>query len=250
VTDTAPGTRASAFYDEAYRRAGERHERWREIGAVGKADHVVDLLRRTGIAHGRIVEIGCGDGALLAELARRGMGRSLSGFDVSREAVEKARARTIPRIESIEAVDAERLPVPDGSFDLAVLSHVLPDPSAVLAEAVRVASAVIVEVPLERSLSGRRPSRRDLSARIGHLHALDRFAARRLVAAAGLRIEAELLDPLPAAVHLFQAETPRARAAAWVKAAVRRGVFWASPRLAARLFTVHYACAGLPVRRS
>jgi len=76
------GEPGAAFYDAAYRSAGERGARWRELGAVGKADHVERLLAERP---GRLVEIGCGDGALLAELGRRGVAGSLQGFDVSEE---------------------------------------------------------------------------------------------------------------------------------------------------------------------
>jgi hypothetical protein len=36
---------AAPFYDAAYESAGERDARWRELGAIGKADHVERLLR-------------------------------------------------------------------------------------------------------------------------------------------------------------------------------------------------------------
>jgi SAM-dependent methyltransferase len=231
---------AAGFYDAAYRRADERETRWRELGAIGKADHVQRLLP----SHpARLVEIGCGDGALLAELERRGAAGSLSGFDVSEEAVRAARGRGL---SSVETFDGRRLSVADDAFDAALLSHVLEhvaDPAALLREAARVAPTVVVEVPLEASVSGRRTSRRERSEGIGHVQVLDRSAVRTLVEGAGLRVTAELMDPLPAEVHLFFAETPSGRLGARVKSAVRRGIFAASPALAARLFTVHYACA-------
>jgi SAM-dependent methyltransferase len=234
------GPRAPAgFYDAAYRRAGGREARWRELGAVGKADHVERLLPSRPA---RLVEIGCGDGALLAELGRRGAAAALAGFDVSEEAVRAARARGL---EAIDAFDGHRLPVPDDAFDVALLSHVLEhvtQPAELLREAARVAPAVIVEVPLEASLSGRRASRRARSAGIGHVQVLDRAGARAIVEDAGLRVTDELMDPLPAAVHLFFAETAAERLAARAKGALRQLAFAASPALAARLFTVHYAC--------
>ena len=232
-------TRGAAFYDRAYRTAGDRGSRWRELGAVGKADHVEALLRDRP---GRLVEIGCGDGSLLAELARRDAAASLAGFDVSEEAVRAAQARGL---EHVEAFDGRRLPTGDDSFEVALLSHVLEhvdDPVTLLREAARVASTVVVEVPLEASLSGRRGAKRRHSDAIGHVQVLDRAAARGLLAAAGLRVRDELMDPLPAAVHLFDAETARERAVARAKATVRRALFAASPALAARLFTVHWAC--------
>ena len=233
-----PGADAG-FYDAAYRRAGEREARWRELGAMGKADHVERLLPSRPA---RLVEIGCGDGALLAELRRRGAAGALAGFDVSAEAVDASRKRGLDRVD---VFDGARLPVADDSFDAAVLSHVLEhveDPSSLLEEAARVAPTVFLEVPLEASLSGRRASRRALSASAGHVQALDRAAVGTMVEDAGLRVRGELMDPLPAAVHLFHAETASERAAARMRAAIRRALFAASPALAARLFTLHYAC--------
>jgi hypothetical protein len=61
------------------------------------------------------------------------------------------------------------------------------------------------------------------------------------VRSAGLIVEAELLDPLPLAVHTFFTQGAAAVTRASAKAAARRAVFTASPRLAERLFTLHYA---------
>lgn len=235
------GRDLAGFYDSAYARGGERHAAWRELGARGKADHVQALA---GSAE-RVVEVGCGDGALLAELSRRGFGRSLAGFEISEAALELARARSIPRVERLAGFDGARLPAADGEFDLGLLSHVLehvPEPVPLLRETARVARKVVVEVPLERNLSGGRALKREQSSEIGHLDALDRRAVRAMVAAAGLRVEAELLDPLPRAVHTFFADDAVARARGLAKAALRRGLFRVWEAAAERTFTLHYAC--------
>lgn len=241
------GQDLAGFYDSAYARGGERHARWRELGARGKADHVEQLAREASLTTERVVEIGCGDGALLSELSQRRFGGTLSGFDISEAALELARARSIPRVERLERFDGRR--IPEGDFDLALLSHVLehvPEPLALLREAARVARAVIVEVPLERNLSGARSAKRAESEEIGHLQALDRAAVRTLVDDAGLRVVAELLDPLPAAVHTFFADSTVDRARGLAKAVVRRGLFRVSETAAERAFTLHYACACVP----
>jgi len=236
------------FYDESYRRAsaeGDRHQRWRELSARGKADHVVSLCARAGLAPSSVAEIGCGDGALLAELGARRLAGELHGFEVSEEAAALARERAVPGLVGVTVFDGARLPVDDGAFDLALLSHVLehvPDPAALLREAARVSRAVVMEVPLEANLSARRASKREGAAEIGHVQALDRAAVRSMVAASGLRAEHELLDPLPLEVHRFFAGSRPARARATLKGGVRRAVFAASPRLAERAFTLHYAC--------
>jgi SAM-dependent methyltransferase len=243
------GRDLAGFYDSAYARGGERHARWRELGARGKADHVEELARRAGLGSARVAEVGCGDGALLAELSRRGLGGSLAGFEISEAALELARDRHVPRVERLAAFDGARLPARDGEFDLGVLSHVLehaPDPVALLRETARVARALVVEVPLERNLSGARPAKREGSEAIGHLEALDREAVRRLVRDAGLRVVEELLDPLPREVHTFFADSPAGRARGLAKAAVRRGLFALSAGAAERVITLHYACACVP----
>src|SRR5690349_1950951 len=234
-----------SFYDRAYGGEGqeaERLARWRALSAVGKADHVLELTARLGLAPQRVLEVGCGDGALLAELGDRRFAPTLAGFEISEEAAAISRRRGL----DVNVFDGTRLPAGDEAYDLGILSHVLehvPDPAALLRETARVCRSVIVEVPLEANLSARRSAKREGAAEIGHIQSLDRDAVRRLVEGTGLRVAGEVLDPLPVHVHLFFAKTPAERLKARTKAAVRRTVFAASPQLASRLFTLHYACA-------
>jgi SAM-dependent methyltransferase len=207
---------------------------------------VVSLVAEASLPTASVAEIGCGDGALLAELSARGFGGTLAGYDISATAVELAGARGVA---SVSVFDGVTLPVADRSFDLGVLSHVLEHveaPLPLLREAARACRALIVEVPLERNASGGRAGRRAASEEIGHVAALDRDAVRRLVADAGLRVAAELLDPLPREVHTFFASSPADQARGLAKAAVRRGLFRVAPAVAERAFTLHYACACVP----
>jgi SAM-dependent methyltransferase len=238
------------FYDDAYTRGPAEaavYARWRALGAVGKADHVIALCARAGIWAGgypvNTLEVGCGDGALLCELRRRGFGGMLSGVEITEAAVEIARMR--PQIDSVELYDGLHLPAPDGAYDLGVLSHVLehvPDVVALLREVARACRAVLVEVPLEANVSARRAVKRAHAAEVGHLQRLDREAVREIVARAGLSVAAELDDPLPLEVHRFFAHTPRARTLAGARWALRASVHGLAPSAARRLFTVHYAC--------
>lgn len=234
-------------YERRYTPGGEqelaRNIAWRALCAANKADHVAALLARTGARSASLVEVGCGDGVLLAELARRGIGERHEGFDISERAVASAAGR--PEIERAERFDGATLPVADGAYDLAVLSHVLehvPDPAPLLAETARAAGAVIVEVPLEDNRSASRPSAQRGREAVGHLHRFARTDIHALAREAGLRVERELSDPLPLAIHAFHATGRSARARAGAKAAVRRALFAVSPGLAERSFTVHYAC--------
>jgi SAM-dependent methyltransferase len=247
MADTAGLVR---FYDDAYSRTPEEaalYARWRALGAQGKADHVIALCAGARLSPSSTLEVGCGDGALLCELHRRGFGGRLAGLEIAAAAVAIARER--PQIGSVELYDGLHVPAADGAYDLGVLSHVLehvPDPSGLLAEVARACAAVVVEVPLEANVSARRSRKRRHAAEVGHLQRLDRRAVRRLVARAGLTVAGELDDPLPADVHRFFASTDAARAVASAKWALRAGVHRVAPALARRAFTVHYACLCLP----
>jgi SAM-dependent methyltransferase len=239
----------AAFYEAGYsladRAQADRLGRWRALGARSKGAHAAALCARAGVRPRTLVEIGCGDGALLAELSARSVAAALDGFELSGPAAELARARGVPGARRVESYDGARVPAADGSYDLAVLSHVLehvPEPGALLEEAARVATWVLVEVPLEANRSAARPAKRAEAARIGHLQAFDRAAVRELVSEAGLQAVAELSDPLPLAHHAFFAEGRAARLQAAAKAGVRRTVWRLAPQRAERLFTVHYAC--------
>jgi SAM-dependent methyltransferase len=238
------------FYEDAYTEdapSTAKHSRWRALGAVGKADHVIALCERARVRPASTLDVGCGDGALLTELHRRGFGGRLHGVEISRAAVTIASARA--HIDSVGLYDGKHLRASDGAYDLGVLSHVLehvPAPAALLREVARACRTVVLEVPLEANLSARRADRRARAAEIGHLQRLDRDAARAIVARAGLSVECELEDPLPRAAHEFFASGPRALAAARAKWLLRVSLHRVAPPLARRLFTLHYACLCRP----
>jgi SAM-dependent methyltransferase len=238
------------FYGDAYSKTPSEaalYARWRALGARGKADHVIALCAQAGRLPSSTLEVGCGDGALLCELHRRGFGGRLSGLEVTQAAVSIARDR--PQLDCVELYDGLHVPSADGAFELGILSHVLehvPDPASLLIEVARACEAVLVEVPLEANLSARRAVKREHASEVGHLQRLDRKAVRQMVARAGLRIACELEDPLPAAVQRFFASTASARAAASAKWALRTGIHKLAPALARRAFTLHYACLCLP----
>lgn len=238
------------FYEESYSAdptSAALYGRWRALGAIGKADHVLTLAARGGISPRSTLDVGCGDGALLCELRRRGFGGRLSGVEITDAAVAIARERV--EIDSVARFDGVNLADGDAAYDLGILSHVLehvPDPPALLAEVARVCRTVVVEVPLEANLSARRSAKREHAAEVGHLQRLDRAAARAIVERAGLDIASDLEDPLPLSVQRFFAASAPARAAASVKWALRSSLHRLAPAPARRLFTVHYACLCRP----
>ncbi|GAX51542.1 hypothetical protein SO3561_03044 [Streptomyces olivochromogenes] len=71
--------------------------------------------------HGRVLDLGCGDGLLL-ELLARTEGRRPAGVDLSPEALALARRRPLPAGTTLSESRAQHLPFADDTFD-ACVSH-------------------------------------------------------------------------------------------------------------------------------
>ena len=88
----------------------------------------------------RVLDLGCGTGALTAQVLEQDPRRQVTGLDLSEQMLAQARARLGDRVKLIQG-DSECLPFPDGSFDVVYCCdsfHHYPDPAAVLAEVGRV----------------------------------------------------------------------------------------------------------------
>lgn len=237
------------FYERSYRSVtgSEKHGRWRRLGAITKAAHVVQLATAIGLEAPEVVaEIGCGDGAVLDELGALGFGAVRVGYEISPAAAALAAERG--GVSEAHVFDGRRVPVSDRSYDLVFASHVLEHalaPLDLLREMARIGRSVIIEVPLEANLSARRPSARAGSNAAGHLHRFSRRRVRALVAEAGLEIHAELRDSLPLAIHMFDRTSTAARLKGRLKWAIRSAIA-RIPAAGERLITLHYALAATP----
>ncbi len=87
----------------------------------------------------RVLDVGCGPGALTAELVRRVGASAVEAVDPSEPFVAAARARN-PGVD-VRLASADDLPYPDESFDATLAQlvvHFMPDPVAGLTEMARV----------------------------------------------------------------------------------------------------------------
>lgn len=162
---------------------------WARLGALAKVDNLVRLAG--DIARDRVLEIGCGEGALLARMDGLGFASELYGLEISERSVEAVRGRDLPTLAEVRCFDGARVPYPDDHFDLIVLSHVLEHvehPRQLLYEAARVGRHVLVEVPLEDHW--RLP--RDYAPNaIGHINFFHARGMRRLLQSCELRVVGE-----------------------------------------------------------
>ena len=88
----------------------------------------------------RVLDLGCGTGALTAQVLEQDPRRQVTGLDLSEQMLAQARARLGDRVNLVQG-DSEHLPFPDQSFDVVYCCdsfHHYPDPAAVLAEVGRV----------------------------------------------------------------------------------------------------------------
>ena len=96
-----------------------------ESGWLGRlhhqiADRTADLALTLTPAPRRILDVGCGTGYLLRQLAARCPQAELAGIDPAPAMIEAARAATADGRLQLVAGTAEDLPWPAGTFDLVV----------------------------------------------------------------------------------------------------------------------------------
>ena len=114
-----------------------------------------------GIAQGqRVLDVGCGPGALVAELVRRLGAVSVTAVDPSESFVDAVRERH-PDVDVGQA-SAEDLPFPDDGFDASLAQlvvHFMTDPVAGLGEMARVTrdGGVVAACVWDHAAGGRGP---------------------------------------------------------------------------------------------
>jgi ubiquinone/menaquinone biosynthesis C-methylase UbiE len=75
---------------------------------------------------GRVLDVGTGTGAVARLVASRFPEAEIEGVDVSERMIDEARRLSdSPRVR-FRVADAEKLPFPDGSFDLVTLGNMIP----------------------------------------------------------------------------------------------------------------------------
>jgi hypothetical protein len=205
---------------------------WRELGAIDKAANIRSLCAKQPPT--TVLEIGAGEGAVLQRLADSGFGQRHYALEISASGVECVRDRKIASLVECRQFDGYAVPYADGTFDLAILTHVLEHvehPRLLLNEAARVADYVFVEVPLEHN---RRLPPDFVWNAVGHINFYTAQTIRLLVQSCGHQV-------------LEQRETHPAREQYRYRLGARGPLVWllkdltqrAWPSLAQRLWTYH-----------
>ena len=170
-------TNATEFYEDYW----SRTEQQRMYGPVAR--HTRRLIRQAiaGLEYRTVLDVGCGEGSLIRDLASRRAGLDITGTDLSPRAIELA-ARKNPALQ-FKVLDLAAAPLPQ-RFDLVVCSEVIehiPDDG----QAVRNLAAMTGHYLVITTLGGRR---RRHEENIGHLRNYDPAALAAMVAATGLHV--------------------------------------------------------------
>jgi ubiquinone/menaquinone biosynthesis C-methylase UbiE len=212
----------------------DRMTRWRALCAIDKARNIETMLGTVRSTIQDVLEVGCGTGAVLEQLAARNVGCRLTGIEIG---TERSQAQSGKNLQ-IHSYDGETIPCDDKSFDLVYATHVLEhvtDERGFLCELRRVSRRfVYVEVPCELHL---RSSRRALqqSLDIGHINAYTPDSFVLQLETSGLVVQKRKVFDQHYAIHSF-ISSPWVAA---IKSSTRKGLLALSETLACRVFTYH-----------
>ncbi len=188
----------------------------------------------------RVLDFGCGNGALTSVLHSQGFAESILGVDISKKGIAAAQEHEAPGL-SFQHLTSLRDLAGLGQFDLVVASHVLehvPNVDELLDLFLSIAPMFIIEVPLERNLNlyfrkwfrGIDPRAND----VGHVHFWNRAGVRSLLNRKNITILSEkCYCPMPAVAQRGRKDTFRGGALRAL-----------GPALFSRLLTTHYAVLG------
>jgi 2-polyprenyl-3-methyl-5-hydroxy-6-metoxy-1,4-benzoquinol methylase len=214
------------YSDGAYQ---QRNPDWHMADSAWKAERIAAILERNSVSFSSCVEVGCGAGQVLRELARRYPGGRFTGYDVSPDA---ASFWTAPIAMSVEYQCADFTTV-DVNADLLLLIDVfehVEDYMGFLRKLSGRARWFVFHIPLDMHVSGLlRDRQMNARQQVGHLHYFSRATARATLSDTGYRIIDEELT------QLSQETSEGRRMLTLVANLFRRSAQLVSAGLAARL---------------
>lgn len=172
------------LYADYYRNPAESLAK-REISAQQSVAYLTGTIGDAKFH--KLLDVGAGDGSVLAELSRRQVAEQLFAVEISASGVAVIEDRRLANLQEVKLFDGYHLPYPDKHFDLAIALHVLEHVEherLLLLEMKRVAKRIYIEVPLElgfkvrRSIAAGRP--------FGHINFFTPETLRSLIESCGI----------------------------------------------------------------
>jgi SAM-dependent methyltransferase len=221
------------LYSEKFGGRGPLADKWQAVGALDRASNIEYIVAGLRPSIESVLDVGCGNGAVLQQLAEKKIGNHFAGLEVGMELSRHEREDL-----HIHGFDGRTIPYEDKAFDLVCATHVLEhvtDERGFLHELRRVSRKyVYVEVPCELHL---RTSHLALQASldIGHINAYTPESFALTLETSGLRV-----DRIKLFEHRYA--THRVLSPAWLamlKFVMRKAMLGLSESAASRIFTYH-----------
>jgi ubiquinone/menaquinone biosynthesis C-methylase UbiE len=199
----------------------------REISAAQSAACLIEAIgcRKPG----NLLDVGAGDGNVLAQLDAKGVAQDLYAVEISVSGVEAIRARRLRSLCDVQQFDGYRIPYPEKHFDLAIAVHVLEHVEherLFLAELRRVARYAFIEVPLEHGFRIQRSI--ENGREFGHINFYTGETLHSLLQTSGLKV----LDSKIVPSSLQYEQHISGSLKGLLKNFVRRSTLAAAPRVA------------------
>jgi ubiquinone/menaquinone biosynthesis C-methylase UbiE len=193
---------------------------WRSIGAKQKVKNIVQISQ--GKKFGKVLEVGAGDGSILAELDKINFAQELYALEISESGLATIEARNLSSLKEAQLFDGYKLPYADQSFDLIILSHVLEHVEyerLILREIKRVAKMAIIEVPKDYRFGVDKKIKHFLS--YGHINLYTPSSLKFLLQSEGFTVLQELNSLYSKETFLFgqknQLQLIKAHLTYWAK---------------------------------
>jgi hypothetical protein len=230
MTKPTETNRQREFYNNYY---DDDLSQWRWIGAIAKADNIINISH--DFPHAKILEVGAGDGAILKRLSDMYFGREYYALEVSMSSMAAIKKRDIKGLVACQIYDGSLLPYGDKEFDLVILSHVvehLEYPRQLIYEAARVGGYVFVEVPLEDTIR----LRQNIDNKIGHINFFSSLTIRCLLESCHLQVLNQTVCNLSKESFVF-----RYGKKGLVSYYIKKLALLAFPTIVTRIWTYHSA---------
>lgn len=163
---------------------------WHEEDSPWKVERILEMVRKHGLSPKKIVDVGCGAGALLSILQKSLPPETeLYGYDVAPTAIAVAEKR---QNEKLKFVCQDILKTKDQDADLLLLMDVfehIPDYMGFLTSLNRYAKQFMFHIPLDMNMLHLLQDRQILSRDVaGHLHYYSKATGLRTLEDCGYKI--------------------------------------------------------------
>ena len=164
---------------------------WRDTGAKHKVRNMEAVLQ--GKRFASLLEVGAGDGAVLAYMEQAKIATRLSAVEISESGVRQIQSRNLPTLQDVQLFDGYQLPYPDQHFEAVVCTHVIEHvehPRLLLREIKRVSKYQIFAVPIDFSWHVDKRLKHFLG--YGHINIFTPATFRFLLMSEGFKVKQDL----------------------------------------------------------